>query len=331
MAVKGVCISCKAGSGDPNCKVRICAKEKYGGRDIHSPMFMASVSKLFVTACILILKEQKKLSLDDLAGKYLDKTTLDGLHVYKGEEYSHRLTLSDLLFQTSGLADGLHDGGFLESMTHNDIEVSFDAVLEKTKTMRPHFAPNTAKKARYSDINFRLLVKIIEKVTEMPLAQAYQDFICIPLGLTHTCLPIIGDEFIPNIYYKNTPLYRPKFFTSSYNYDAISTAADLMRFLKAFWGGALFSKNVFEELSVYRKLQMNMGPLYYGGGYMQLPMKSIFTFFMGKGELIGHSGSTGSLAFYYPEKDLYFTGDVNQMANPGLPIRLLMKLAMAVK
>jgi len=28
MAVQGVCISCKAGSGNPGCAVRICAKEK---------------------------------------------------------------------------------------------------------------------------------------------------------------------------------------------------------------------------------------------------------------------------------------------------------------
>ena len=28
MAVDGVCISCKAGSGNPGCAVRICAKEK---------------------------------------------------------------------------------------------------------------------------------------------------------------------------------------------------------------------------------------------------------------------------------------------------------------
>ena len=28
MAVDGVCISCKEGSGNPGCKVRICAKEK---------------------------------------------------------------------------------------------------------------------------------------------------------------------------------------------------------------------------------------------------------------------------------------------------------------
>ncbi len=57
----------------------------------------------------------------------------------------------------------------------------------------------------------------------------------------------------------------------------------------------------------------------------------IMTLFMGKGELLGHSGSTGSFAFYYPHKDLFFVGDTNQMAKPGLPIRLVIKLAMSVK
>lgn len=52
---------------------------------------------------------------------------------------------------------------------------------------------------------------------------------------------------------------------------------------------------------------------------------------MGKGELIGHTGSTGSFAFYYPLKDLFIVGDVNQMANPALPIRLIIKLAMMIK
>jgi hypothetical protein len=28
MSIEGVCISCKAGSGNPACKVRLCAKEK---------------------------------------------------------------------------------------------------------------------------------------------------------------------------------------------------------------------------------------------------------------------------------------------------------------
>jgi len=51
---------------------------------------------------------------------------------------------------------------------------------------------------------------------------------------------------------------------------------------------------------------------------------------MGKGELLGHSGSSGSFAFYYPEKNLYIVGDLNQLDNPALPIRLVMRLAMSI-
>ena len=52
---------------------------------------------------------------------------------------------------------------------------------------------------------------------------------------------------------------------------------------------------------------------------------------MGKGELLGHSGSTGAFAFYHPASDLFFVGDVNQMAKPALPVRLVMRLAMSIR
>jgi len=301
----------------------------HGGRDINSPLFMASISKLFVTSCILILQEKKMLSLDDYLVDYFNKDDLNGLHIYKGNEYSYDLKISDLLFQTSGLPDWFEEGGTKKQIIQEDFEVTFEEALEKTKTLKPHFSPHTRKKAFYSEMNFELLSKIIENLTEDSLATTYQDFIFTPLGLTKTYLPTNANDSIPNIYYKNESLHRPKLLTSTSN--GITTAGDLMLFLKGFWGGSLFSQSIFEKLSIYNKLQMSMGPIYYGGGYMQIPMKSIYTLFMGKGELIGHSGSTGSFAFYFPEKDLYFVGDFNQMANPGLPIRLLMKLAMKLK
>lgn len=38
-------------------------------------------------------------------------------------------------------------------------------------------------------------------------------------------------------------------------------------------------------------------------------------------------GATGTYAYYYPEKDLFFVGDVNQLAKPGQSFILPMKLA----
>ncbi|HEX2981053.1 MAG TPA: hypothetical protein VHO48_12365, partial [Anaerolineaceae bacterium] len=104
---------------------------------------------------------------------------------------------------------------------------------------------------------------------------------------------------------------------------------ELMRFLKAFFAGRLFDRALFARLASYRPLQGAMGPISYGGGYMRIPLNGLATLFMGKGELLDHSGSTGSFAFYYPLKDLYYVGDLNQMANPALPVRLVMQLAMS--
>ena len=49
-----------------------------------------------------------------------------------------------------------------------------------------------------------------------------------------------------------------------------------------------------------------MLPIHYGSGYIRVPLNGFATLFMGKGELIGHSGSTGSFAFYYPPKRTCF-------------------------
>jgi CubicO group peptidase (beta-lactamase class C family) len=302
----------------------------YGGKNAHSPFFIASISKLFVTACILILQERKKISLDDYIAEYFDETTLKGLHFHKGKDYSLTLKIADLLFQTSGLPDWLKESDTIKSFVENDFEFPFEVAIEKTKKMRPHFAPNTGNKAHYSEMNFNLLVKIIEKLAQMPLAKVYQEYIFNPLGMVNTYLLKSSNDFLPNIYYKNQSLHRPKFILSN-NIDAVSTATDLMCFLKAFWGGEIFPQSVFEKLSVHRKLQIAFGPIHYGGGYMQIPLNSIHTLFMGKGELIGHSGISGSFAFYYPNKDLFFVGDINQMAISRIPISLVMRLAMSIK
>ena len=315
-----------------NLKGDFSVKCEYGGAKIDSPFLMASVSKLFTTACILILQNQNKLSLNDTLSTYLDSHVLHSLHVFKGNEYSLNLTISDLLFQTSGLPDWFDEGGAKRRVVQEDFSITFEEILAETKSMKPRFSPLGGRKAYYSDINFDLLGKIIEEILEVPLATAYHNLICEPLGLKNTYLPTSSSEDIPSVFYKEESLYRPDFIVSCYaSGGGISTARELMMFLKAFFGGGLFPQSIFKELSVYRKLQMTMGPIYYGGGYMQIPLGNVNTLFMGKGELFGHSGTTGSVAFYYPHRDLYFVGDVSQMANPSLPIKLIMKLAMAVK
>ena len=309
----------------------------YGKKDLSSPLLMASITKLFTTTCILALSEQGRLSLDDRLTKYFDTSILTGLHVYDRKEYSFDLTISDLLFQVSGLPDSFEDGGTVttsamgNAIIQKDEYPTFDAIVAETKGLKPRFIPRTPSKAYYANINFDLLGEIIEKVTQLSLSDAYTQFIFQPLSLHNTYLPTSESDFVPNVYYKDECLHRPQLIMSCRaSGGCITTARELMVFIKAFWSGKLFNKSIFKDLSVYRKIQTSKGPINYGGGYMQIPLSGATTLFMGKGELLGHSGSTGSFAFYYPTKDLYIVGDLNQMANPALPIRLVMRLAMSI-
>ena len=305
----------------------------YGECNADSPMIAASVTKLFTTTCVLKLCEQGRLSLEDTISQFFSRDLLSELHLFKGHEYSFDLTVSDLLFQTSGLPDEFESsnnaGVLKKAILNGDTYITFEQYLAEVKSLVPRFAPNTGKKAYYSNINFDLLGEILEKVTEIPLADVYRQFIFTPLGMIETYLPVDEKDFVPHIYYKSQSIERPKLIASCRaSGGCVSTAKDLMTFSKAFWEGRLFDKKIFERLCVYRKLQVSKGPIFYGGGYMQIPLGGLLTMFMGKGELLGHSGSTGSFVFYYPLKDLHFAGTMSQLAEPSIPIRLAMRLAM---
>jgi len=307
---------------------------EYGGKTADSPLLMASITKLFTTACILALHGQGRLSLDDKVAGYFDKDMVTGLHVYFGREYSFDLTIADLLFQVSGLPDIFTEGkdNYKNRVVHEDFSLTFDELVLSVKKLQPHFAPRTSGKAFYADINFDLLGEIIEKVTCSSLAEAYTRFIFEPLGLKNTYLPESDADFIPNIYYKNTSLYRPEIIRSSRaSGGCISTARELMIFMKAFFGGKLFDKDIPDSLPGCNRLQFSMGPVCYGCGYMRIPLRGWITFFRDRGEAAGHSGSTGSFAFYYPEKDMFFAGDLNQMGNSALPIRFVIKLVLVTE
>jgi len=292
----------------------------YGGRDTDTPMWTASVGKLFTAACVLMLCEKGSLSLDDKLSVYFDEEQLSGLHVYKGHEYSFDITVYDLLFQTSGLPGG---SGILSD---EDAYFSFEHILREIKKISPVFPPNSEKKAYYANVNFWILGEILEKITGIPLADVYQQMIFIPLEMNNTYLVSDENVYIPHFYNGSEKLYRPKRIISSGAAGGfVSTPKDIMIFSKAFWEGRLFDETFFEKISVYRKLKPYPAMVYYGGGYMRIPL------FPGKGEIIGHSGITGSFVFYYPQMGLHFTGDFAQLEKPSAPFLLLMHLVMIAR
>ncbi len=302
----------------------------YGGKDIDSPIVAASITKMFTAACIFILVQQGCITLGDNLLNFYEPAYLSGLHFYKGKEYSYDLKISDLLCQTSGLADIYEEGksSIKKQAVISDTFITFDKNIALTKEKKAHFPPGFKDNAHYADINYHILGDIIEKVTKCPLEKVFEKYIFSKINMAQTYLPVSEEEYIPMVYYGDKQLYRPQFIIcSKAGGGCITSARDLMIFIQAFFHGELFDKK-FLDPKLYRKLQLSMFPIYYGNGYMRIKMGGFATSFLGQGDLTGHSGSTGSYAFYYPDKELFFVGDFNQMKYPALPIRFVMQLAM---
>lgn len=105
----------------------------YGDKTVDSPMQAASIGKLFTTTCLMILQEQNKVSLDSLVVDFFDNYDLNGLHVLKGVDYTNKLKLSDLLFQTSGFPCYESEGGIVKRAIKEDFSVSTQELIDITK------------------------------------------------------------------------------------------------------------------------------------------------------------------------------------------------------
>ena len=233
-----------------------------GNMNIDQPYFIASTTKLFTTAIILKLRAEGKLSLDDKISKYIDKSILSGLHIYKGKEYSQDLTIKHLLSHTSGLPDYFQGKGANGKSLENEITEgndqfwTFEQAIERTKKMASLFAPGTKGKANYSDANFQLLGKIIETITHKSYSENCQEIIIKPLGLPKTYLYQDSTDKTPKIlYYKSKELNIPKAMTSfGADGGVVSTSSDMLVFIEAFFTGKLFPQTYIDELQKWNKI-----------------------------------------------------------------------------
>jgi D-alanyl-D-alanine carboxypeptidase len=307
-----------------------------GDLDIDSPYFIASTTKLYITAVMIQLRAEGKVSFDDRCVSYLRAEDRAGLHVYKGRDCSSEILVSHLLSHRSGLPDYFQykraSGKSLqdELLAGQDRGWRYETVLADVKEMKPAFRPGTPGKAMYSDTNFQILGRIIESVTGEKIGAVLRKRIFEPLELSQTYLYEDPADTTPHdIYYRSRPMRIPEAM-ASFGPDGgiVSTSAESMRFLRAFFEGELFAK---EELPALMDWNAIFFPFEYGVGIARFKLPRLFSPFKSVPEFIGHSGLSGAFAFYCPAKAVYLTGTVNQAAKPGLAFRMLVRMANAVR
>jgi CubicO group peptidase (beta-lactamase class C family) len=302
-----------------------------GNFDTGTQYFIASTSKLFTTAFVLGLRSEGRIDLDHRISEYLPDDIMEGLHILKGKEYSGILTVRHLLAHTSGLPDyfmqkGPDGSSILSNVTSGrDIYLSFEEMIKYSKSQKSRFIPDTKGKAFYSDTNFQLLGRIIENISGKTLSENFNDRIIKPLGLQKTYLfEDFSDNRPMDIYFKDKPIHIPMMM-ASFKPDGgiVSVAEEMILFTDAFFKGRLFPTAYIDELKKWNRIFF---PMQSGVGIHRFFLPRIFDPFRKIPELIGHSGLSGSIAFYSPQHDLSIAGTVNQVTSPGTSFRMAIKL-----
>lgn len=249
----------------------VLLKKSYGLADyewnvkntIDTKFQLASVTKQFTAAGILLLVEKGKLSLNDHLSKF-----------FPDYPKADSVTIHMLLSHSSGLAMG-----FKELATST---ISIDSAYSEIKKMPYEFSPGT--KNAYSNIGYYLLGKIIEKVSGEPYAAFLRKNIFEKAGMKNT-----GVSNLDSIVLKKAKAYcrtENGFIHNPYinwgfniGHDGVySTVEDL-----ALWDNALYGTTILSaEMKKLMFTSHNDGN--WGYGFMINP------FYNHGHQLIAHDG-----------------------------------------
>jgi D-alanyl-D-alanine carboxypeptidase len=287
-----------------------------------TPVYIASILKLYTATVIMKLYEMGDLSLDDPISRYLPEELIKGIHVYKGKDYTREITIKQLLSNTSGIADYYTERPEEGKNVFEMLLEEPDRTWKENETiewardkLKPNFPPGTD--ASYSDTNFDLLGKIIESITSQPLHIVYENFIFHPLGLTHTWLIERSAPHIPvaaspaDVFYKDRNITNIRSNSAYWPY-MISTSEEMIIFLKALNEGRIIRKETLELMHSWNKLHF---PMQYGCGTMYFKLPWLMRKASGITPLWGHSGSTGSFLYYSEDLDIYIAGTINSVGS----------------
>lgn len=204
---------------------------------------IASITKSFTAASILLLVQDGTLKLDDTVTKYVPD--------FPGGE---RITIRQLLTHTSGL--NTYDEAVKDQ---RDLMVprSTSEMIALIKSMDPLYTIEPGTAYKYSNAGFYLLGHIIETVSGKSLGQFMKERLFDPSGMTSTAMddstdivPLraagyMRDEKAPGTL--RNPRYIP-YTTPGPAGGLRSTVGDMARGYEALFGGQLIKPELFKQM-----------------------------------------------------------------------------------
>lgn len=196
---------------------------------------LASVSKQFTAAAILLLTEDGKLTLDDRLRRWLPSLPVA----------ADAITLRQLLTHSSGLVD--YEEVMADDSTGQLRDADVLRLLESPD--RTYFKPGS--EYRYSNSGYALLALIVERASAM----SYQDFlrerIFLPLGMHDTLAYVRGGPEVPHRAYGYSEIQGQWIRTDQSTTSAVlgdggiySSIEDLAK-----WDAALYDDRLLSDAS----------------------------------------------------------------------------------
>ncbi len=258
-----------------NGNVVFCKSYGYANKErnkINTPQIefnIGSITKPFVAVLIMQLVEKHQITLDEPMSDFFPGIDSD----------KSKITLNQLLHQTSGIADYTEADLACPAFLHHPINpLKFVNCINEVKS---EFTPGS--KFSYSNTNYYLLGLILEKVTGQTFEQVLRENILIPLKMTHTGYKNFSENILAAQGYtmKENKLVPTAIDDIGIAYSAggmFSTVHDLYLFDQALRTEALLKKSTLEQMFAENK---SVNPSYYGLGWYVDPNGDYRTFHEG--------------------------------------------------
>ena len=194
--------------------------------DPHAFFKIASIGKLYDAVAITKLVNNKQLALQSTIADYFPE-------LVGRIEYADRITLKMLVQHRSGIPNYTNTPYFWDKPTQ-----SYQAALDLILDLPANFAPDSDYE--YSNTNYLLISKLIEKTSGKTKFQFIQEQILNPLELQNTfgALSEVNMDNLMGGYHVGV---EENFKTNNYG-SMIATAEDVGIFLRALNDGSLFAE-----------------------------------------------------------------------------------------
>ncbi len=281
----------RAASLHVRCGKDAFARDFGAAKNGRAVFLLASISKPMTATAVMLLADRGALALTDPVRKHIPE--------FQGGDRD-KITIRNLLTHTTGLPDMLPENDELRKR-HAPLK-DFVAGTCKTPLL---FAPGT--KVRYQSMGILLAAEIVERVAKKPLPEFLKAEVYGPLGMRDTSMGLGGRKIAdtmqcqvdaPSDWDWNSAYWRN--LGSPWG-GAHATAADVAAFLDYFAhpGAKVLKQETAASMIVDQT------------GGLTPPWGFGWTLARGFGKqssprVFGHGGSTGTLSWHDPAKDLTF-------------------------